>query len=84
MKESERLLVLERSDGLDGKVVVWELFECDKGGRWSQLNDSLVNLCKQDGQPCDFVGCHTGHFVYKVRETTDRDEANEWYREVTI
>ena len=66
---------------LDGWTPVWELFECEAGCRWAQLKDSPVNLLKKDGDACDFSGCGTGHLIRKVRETSDRVEANGWFRD---
>ena len=66
---------------LAGKPIIWELYECDKGSRWAQLKESPVWLKKYDGQPCNFSGCKTGHFVHFVRETGDRHEANTWFRD---
>ena len=67
---------------LDGRTPSWELFECDAGSRWAQLKGSSVSLRKRDGQACDFSGCRTGHLTHKVKETTDRAEANGWFLDV--
>jgi hypothetical protein len=75
----ERRIV--NGDELDNTVVVWELFECDDGARWAQLKGSPINLCKQDGDICDFGGCRTGHRTWKKQETSNREEANNWFRE---
>jgi hypothetical protein len=65
---------------LDGTEVVWELFECDDGCRWSQVKGGICD--EHDGGPCGFSGCKAGHRIHKRGETTDSDRASGWFRDV--
>jgi hypothetical protein len=62
---------------LDEKEVVWELFECDEGCRWSQVKGGLCD--ERDGGPCGFSGCKPGHRIHKRGETTCSDTASDWF-----
>lgn len=59
---------------------VWIKYECDKGNRWTAVKNGIVH--EPDGLLCCFVGC-TPDCVSHIRgETSSRDEANGWFKNV--
>jgi len=67
---------------LDGRVVVWRMFECDAGCRWTAVKNGICEGDHYEGSPCNFSGCKPGHRVHDRGETADIDEAHNWFRNV--
>ena len=63
---------------MDDTLVVWEKFECDAGCRWVQVKGTLLNT-RHDGDRCDYSGCDGQHLIHKRGETSDRQEAKDWF-----
>ena len=57
---------------------VWIKYECDKGARWTSVRGGS---CEHPlNKECNFSGCPTGHGVAIKGETSNRDEAHEWFK----
>ncbi len=69
-------------------MTTWNLWECEKGRRWSTVKDyedpkmkGVISNTK-DGDLCDFSGCDTsdGHAIKNKGDTVNRSVAHEWFR----
>lgn len=54
---------------------VWRMFECDRGARWTTVQDY-----DKDGSVCWFSGCQQDHAIHFRGETSDREIAGNWFR----
>lgn len=69
----------ERSGGYTiGTTVVWRLYQCGGGARWSASN--LPPAEDSAGRVCNFSGCNCGTKVQYIKSTSDRGEAGAWFR----
>ncbi len=62
----------------DEKQTIWTLFECGGGSRWSSAHGAFFD--NSEGEVCNFSGCNCGTKTNRVKETTDRSEAHDWFR----
>jgi hypothetical protein len=60
--------------------LIYQLFECGGGNRWSEVLRVGVAGRSQDGDVCQFSGCLRNHTIRVVKSTRDRGEAHEWFR----
>lgn len=58
---------------------IWELFECERGNRWSQVVYKDGRYA-QNGNICYFSGCQQDHTIKFMTTTVNRLEAHEWFR----
>lgn len=55
---------------------IWIKYECDKGARWIAVKGGI---CETRAGACGFAGCAEGHKYHRAGETSDRNEACEWF-----
>ena len=53
---------------------VWKKFECGAGARWTSAYEDYA------GKVCCFSGCNCGTLVKLAGETSDLNEAADWFR----
>lgn len=63
-----------KAETADPHAPVWQLFECERGARWSQVEEY-----KRDGDVCQFSGCAPDHAARFIKTTRSRSEAHEWF-----
>lgn len=59
----------------------WELFECEKGNRWSCTTSHNGVFSEKDGAFCTFSGCKENHHRIKLVGTTT-NPPYDWFRNV--
>jgi hypothetical protein len=64
---------------MNDNPTVWIKYECEQGCRWTAMKGSFLDLITDD--ECNFSGCEPGHRVTVVGETTDSNEAHDWFRD---
>ncbi len=59
----------------------WEMYECERGNRWTSVQGSWSNDCA-DGKTCYFSGCAPDHVMQLRNSTQDRTQAHNWFRNI--
>ena len=57
---------------------IWIKYECEKGNRWTLTKGPFQD---HPGK-CVFSGCETTHNFKIVGETSNVDEASEWFKNI--
>lgn len=58
-------------------MTTWFKYECDGGSRWTSTSRLLDD---ESERICNFSGCNCNTTVRCVGQTTDLDEAHNWFR----
>ena len=61
------------------KKTVWQKWQCGNGARWLSVVGSPFNE-NLTGTICNFSGCNCGTKVQNQGQTSDVNEANQWFQ----
>ena len=56
---------------------VWIKYRCFKGAQFTAVKGGTCEI--PDKSRCEFSGCNTKHQVRVIGETSDRNEAHNWF-----
>ena len=68
----------------ESKDTVWVKCECEKGNRWTFPKGGISDTTEEHRKDptCFFDGCKQNHKYSIVGETTSREEAQNWFKNI--